>query len=628
MNKKLINHIQFLRAISVLLVFFYHLKLKYFQYGFIGVDIFFVISGYVITSKIYNEYYKFKTFNFFEFYKRRFQRIYPVLLFIFSLSFIFIILFQPLDLFLANLSVYSATVFGISNLYYLFSTKDYFDTVFDDPLAHSWSLGVEEQFYLLFPILFILILKFIKKINRSIIFIFFILIVGLIFTYIFSNNTKLIFYSPLFRFWEFLFGSITLLIIKKLKINNFLTSISAFLLIIIIIFNGNLFHNVVMIFLISFLSSCFILLYSENTYGKILFENKILIFIGNISYSLYLWHLPIIYFYDLYFLDTFFRVPFLLTVTIVLSYFTFIYVEERFRYKKLNFKSNKKYITLIIISLLLFCTLCFVSLQKSYNFKLKEILKKFIYNLNYLENSKNYTERTVFYNRNINGKKIYEYCTESPERKYTLNNENLKIECLKKKNSNRIFYLEGDSHTANFIPLFNSITFEDTFYYKHSSYPINKIDFNKINALKKFYEEIIYTTHIDKIDQLEEIIKISSYFNSKVKILILGPVPNITSNADPLKCFIKSINCSYESKNDFKKRDLEKFYKSVDVILNNQNVVYFYNPYKIICPSENCYVYNAANNILTHRDNTHLTIEGSLLLKNDFENFYNKNFLK
>ena len=79
---------------------------------------------------------------------------------------------------------------------------------------------------------------------------------------------------------------------------------------------------------------------------------------------------------------------------------------------------------------------------------------------------------------------------------------------------------------------------------------------------------------------------------------------------------------------DFKKRGLEKFYKSVDVILNNQNLVYFYNPYKIICPSENCYVYNAANNILTHRDNTHLTIEGSLLLKNDFENFYNKNFLK
>ena len=147
MKKKLINHIQFLRAISVLLVFFYHLKLSYFEYGFIGVDIFFVISGYVITSRIYNEYLEFKEFNFLKFYKKRIYRIYPVLFFIFSFTLILIVLFQPLDLFLENLKVFFFTIFGISNLYYLFSTKDYFDTIFLDPYAHSWSLGVEEQFY-------------------------------------------------------------------------------------------------------------------------------------------------------------------------------------------------------------------------------------------------------------------------------------------------------------------------------------------------------------------------------------------------------------------------------------------------------------------------------------------------
>ena len=69
MKKKLINHIQFLRAISVLLVFFYHLKLNYFEYGFIGVDIFFVISGYVISSRIHNEYFEFKEFTPDEFIK-------------------------------------------------------------------------------------------------------------------------------------------------------------------------------------------------------------------------------------------------------------------------------------------------------------------------------------------------------------------------------------------------------------------------------------------------------------------------------------------------------------------------------------------------------------------------------
>ena len=76
MNKtKLLTHIQFLRAISVLLVFFYHLKLNYFAYGYIGVDVFFVISGYVITSRIYSEYKTNNNFNYINFYKKRFMRI-------------------------------------------------------------------------------------------------------------------------------------------------------------------------------------------------------------------------------------------------------------------------------------------------------------------------------------------------------------------------------------------------------------------------------------------------------------------------------------------------------------------------------------------------------------------------
>ena len=151
-NQKVLNHIQFLRGISVLLVFFYHLELNYFDYGFLGVDIFFVISGFVITSLIYHEIEITKKFNFINFYLKRIKRIYPVLFFILSISFVLVIFFQPLELFLQNFNVYVKSLFGISNFYYLFLERDYFDTVFNDPFAHTWSLGIEIQFYFIFPL--------------------------------------------------------------------------------------------------------------------------------------------------------------------------------------------------------------------------------------------------------------------------------------------------------------------------------------------------------------------------------------------------------------------------------------------------------------------------------------------
>ena len=92
-NQKILNHIQFLRGISVIIVFFYHLNLSYFDYGFLGVDIFFVISGFVITSIISKEIEKTKKFDFYNFYTRRFKRIYPVLFFILTISLFLVIFF-------------------------------------------------------------------------------------------------------------------------------------------------------------------------------------------------------------------------------------------------------------------------------------------------------------------------------------------------------------------------------------------------------------------------------------------------------------------------------------------------------------------------------------------------------
>ena len=221
-------HIQFLRAISVLLVFFYHLKIDLFNFGYLGVDIFFVISGYVITSRLYGELLKNNNINFTSFYIRRFKRIFPVLIFILSSTLLFIIFFQPLDLFLNNFKVFIFTIFGVSNLYYLFSKKNYFDNVFEDALGHTWSLGVEEQFYLFFPIFLYFIYKLFRQKEVQILIITIFIFFGFYLTHLYSENFQLIFYSPLFRFWEFLLGCLAFLITYKINKKNSLISIICF----------------------------------------------------------------------------------------------------------------------------------------------------------------------------------------------------------------------------------------------------------------------------------------------------------------------------------------------------------------------------------------------------------------
>ncbi|MBD1157459.1 acyltransferase, partial [Pelagibacterales bacterium SAG-MED20] len=372
-------NIQFLRAISVLLVFFYHLKIDLFKFGYIGVDIFFVISGFVISSRIYNELIKRKSIDLLSFYTKRFKRIFPVLLFILTFVLLFAIFFQPLDLLVENIYVFIFTIFGSANLYYLFSKKDYFDNIFEDVFGHTWSLGVEEQFYLIFPFLLLFIYKFFKKKTAHIITISILIIIGILFTIYFSENKKLIFYSPVFRFWELLLGSITYIFSKNFKNKNFIISLLAFIFLFITSLNTSYMTNIIVVLLSPLLASLFLLFYEQNLKLKFFFENNSLVFLGNISYSFYLWHLPIIYFYDLYFVENFFRIPFVFFLTFVLSVLTYHYIEKKFRYKKFDLTFLKK-ITPSSISLLGIISLVFYfSIQINYKNEFKKTSKDIIY---------------------------------------------------------------------------------------------------------------------------------------------------------------------------------------------------------------------------------------------------------
>ena len=151
-----------LRAFAVLPVIFFHADFNYFEGGFVGVDIFFVISGYLITNIIIKDLSE-KKFNLKNFYLRRARRILPILLFITIISlFASLILMTDEQLKFFSKQVFSVVLF-FSNFFF-WKNSNYFDPNSEiQPLLHTWSLGVEEQFYILFPLFLILVWTFFKK---------------------------------------------------------------------------------------------------------------------------------------------------------------------------------------------------------------------------------------------------------------------------------------------------------------------------------------------------------------------------------------------------------------------------------------------------------------------------------
>jgi peptidoglycan/LPS O-acetylase OafA/YrhL len=295
-----------LRAIAVSAVILYHAQIKILGYqsfkgGFIGVDIFFVISGYLITSIILKELVATGSFSFKNFYERRIRRILPALLAVMlvslPLAWIFLLPGSLIDF---SKSILYSLGFS-SNFYFHFSGQIYgAENGFFKPFLHTWSLSIEEQYYILFPIILLVTFKYLKKYLIHILILGFIISLGLA-DWGSRNYPSLTFYVLPTRGWELLSGSILAYFeitkghrSKHQILNLILPSIGLFLIgHSIFLFNDEIFHPSFYT-LSPIIGVCLIIWFSnKNEFITKILSTKLFVGIGLISYSLYLWHYPI-----------------------------------------------------------------------------------------------------------------------------------------------------------------------------------------------------------------------------------------------------------------------------------------------------------------------------------------------
>lgn len=213
---KSISEIEGLRAIAVMVVVLFHSQFRFFSGGYIGVDVFFVISGYLITGLLWRELQTKKTISLTHFFSRRILRLAPALAVTsLCIAFIFSILLPPVVTSTLTRSLISAQ-FSFSNFWFYFNTN-YFASNATNPALHTWSLAVEEQFYLSLPIL---LLFFAQWSRRRVLTVFF-LLAGFSFLascWIVLQKPSQAFYLPWLRAWELLVGS--LLAVSSTKVRH------------------------------------------------------------------------------------------------------------------------------------------------------------------------------------------------------------------------------------------------------------------------------------------------------------------------------------------------------------------------------------------------------------------------
>ena len=517
-----------LRAISVIGVLLYHFEYSLFEGGWLGVDVFFVISGYLISNIIFSELNN-GTFKFKHFFNRRIKRIFPTLLLTSLVSLLVGYTFLSPLLLMQLSETARSGIFFYSN--YFFSTLDFYtgggvSKVF---LLNYWSLSVEEQYYLIFPV--ILFLGYRLK-NKKIL-VFSLMLIGVCSIVINFGGDINKFYFLQFRAWEFLAG-VFINFIKKSNI-KYLSELSLiFIGISFFYFDDSWITQIEPKFFVVIITAVFI--NNESTFiTERLSKNKLLSIIGVSSYTIYLFHYPIFNFYKHY-LEINFKVIstseklLLLAAILCLSFLTYHKFEKNFIDA---FDIKKKFYLFIL-------------------FLLNILLIWLFLNTNFLSNS-NYSRFASI------SEKVYSYSIqenyEPKQNNKRCHNRDISNACFFPGDlqDNGDIYIIGDSQMINITYNLLSDPYFDSY---------NKTLYTKAGCIAV----IIYNTCPDSsTKKVKEFL--SKIQNSK--IIYGGRVPLYLSDGN----FYNGIASHFDT--EYHSRDIDQFIKTIDMFLNNNNEVFF-----------------------------------------------------
>lgn len=608
-----------LRALAILPVIFFHAGFGLFDSGFLGVDIFFVVSGFLITSLILKDI-SLNRFSVFNFYERRARRLLPALFLvcIVSLPLGWLVLL-PSDLTEFGKSIITTLTFSSNFLFW--QQAGYFDIESDlKPLLHTWSLAVEEQFYILYPLFLILFWKFgLKRVLSLLIIIFFISFI--VSNWAAFNKPAANFYLLPTRGWEILAGAIPALILKiyprsfkSYAINSILSLIGFVLIIASFVYFSPETLSPSFKTLPLILGTVLILIFFDKSSPLSKFLSlKPIVFIGLISYSWYLWHLPVLAFAKNYSLtgisnqSTFL----LIILSFVLACLSWKFVEKPIRDGILSKKNFILSVSALSLSIIIFSFFLIFN-EKNINNIPNDYLKP------------NYGIK----DRECNLKGIEE-CILGTTTELILWGDSYAMHLSQaiSSSSTKISHTQVTKNTCS--PVINTSKTISNVQFADECINFNNIVLNSIIANTKIKYVILSSTfsfdnnrpikinskYFDDSNNVliqENIYKtISKIESSGKKVLIISPTPSTRAHYDPARCSLNALKRSispeicFFNKKDYSKKTING-YNLLKAVESNSKILWIDS---LICEKNICRTMIDGQPI--YRDNGHLSTYGS-----------------